>query len=67
MTNNRSAVMEVEMDSAGIKSIDLSAPVKNYIRRHVAVLYADQSAVEAIESIREQDVRKRLFIFMWWT
>jgi magnesium transporter len=55
--------MEVEMDSAGIKSIDLSAPVKNYIRRHVAVLYADQSAGEAIESIREQDVREAIVYF----
>ncbi len=51
------------MESAKKTPIDLSAPVKDYIQQHVAVLYADQSAGEAIESIREQDIREAIVYF----
>jgi magnesium transporter len=55
--------MEVDMESARKTPIDLSAPAKDYIQQHVAVLYADQSAGEAIESIREQDIREAIIYF----
>lgn len=55
--------MKKKIAIANKPPIDLSAPVREFIRQHVAVLYADQTTGEAIESIRGQDIREAIVYF----